>query len=532
MLSIYLTQDLEGRIRGSNRVRLLYYFCDGQDEKRNTSVCILRGLIFQLVQQQPALVKILVADYRVQRDNLFKSHSLEALWRIFEQMIRQSALERVYCIIDGLDECDVTSLEHILKKIRTFFELKKLRTASTNPVSTSVAPTDGQPDQAPGAAGEASEKPSTESSSPDLRMIVVSREEPDCLTRELSPFPRVNLALDSNEEYQSDLKNFIESKAEEVCAGSNDPASTVATVSKALREGGDGSFLWVGLAVEKLRKSTSGRLSEDIGQLPLDIRGMYCQSLLQVPESWKYLVTAMLRWVVLAVRPLKLEELELAIGLSTGMTINRTTLKQILDFSGSLVAVREGEVSIVHQTIKDLLLNPNSPLMQDPRLGLFHIDEGFVQAELAHVCLAYLENGSLAKGALQVAAPQGSQNSAGDKKRIAQFPFLPYAVMNWMAHARRSNIGAVQFTSPFFAENASVRRVWWESYWISSRARTAWRWTAPTSFTLLHLAAYFGILPLACHLESQGLLPTQIAARDSHSIKPLYYAIQFVHFFR
>ena len=127
MLSIFLTEWLQKNLQGKTSAVLLYYFCDSRDERRNHAVYILRGMIYQLLQKRPELFKLLLPDYLVQKANLFKQHSLEPLWRIFESMTRDPATGPVYCVIDGLDECHSGSLEHFLKKVsRCSIQLRRM----------------------------------------------------------------------------------------------------------------------------------------------------------------------------------------------------------------------------------------------------------------------------------------------------------------------------------------------------------------------------------------------------------------------
>jgi ankyrin repeat protein len=520
MLSIFLTQELEQKLRGSNNTLLLYYFCDGRDEKRNTAICLLRGLIFQLIQQQQGLVKILLQDYRVQKENLFKDSSLESLWRVFENMIRENSTKRIYCILDGLDECKNETLQHFLKKIRIHFESAKPIPNATSRLTPQTANKSADDSVQDGAT-------SSNHQGSDLRMLIVSRDGPNFLSKELSGFPHVQLSSETLNDFQSDLKGFIDIKAQEVSVAIRSSTASTASISTALREKGEGNFLWVVLAAERLKRSTSNDLSKDIRHLPSRVDDMYYQTLLSIPDSWKHLVATMLRWIVVAVRPLKLEELEIAIGQSAQIAINRNSLKQIIDLCGNLVAIRDGEVSLVHQSTKDFLLRPDSSLRQDTRLHQFHMSEEATHSEIAQACIAYLQGGSLAnaKSAIQVLATSGSTLADSDQKYLAKFPLLTYAVINWTEHASQSPLNGLNTASPFFAPKSAIRRTWWETYWKSTRSKRAWSWTAPTSFSLLHLAAYFGILPIAVYLDNNGLLKKHLAERDSHGARPLHYSV-------
>jgi hypothetical protein len=111
MLSIFLTKVI-GRIAAQSKDTMLaYFFCDNRDDWRNTAVAMLRGLILQLVQQHSKLLEHIIPVFKIQRDTLFSNSSFESLWRIFESMVRDPSIGSVFCVLDGLDECDEQSLE-------------------------------------------------------------------------------------------------------------------------------------------------------------------------------------------------------------------------------------------------------------------------------------------------------------------------------------------------------------------------------------------------------------------------------------
>jgi hypothetical protein len=153
MLSIFVAEEVE-HVMKTKDVVLLQYFCDRTNPKRNTVVAIMRGMILQLLQLQPDLITCLLAGLQTQ--GLYYFVSFEPLWRIFENMLFNNRLGRVYCIIDGLDECDENCLEILLWKIRALFRDR---------------------------AGKRNAKM--------LNMIITSRDDPSYITDVLSSFPHI-----------------------------------------------------------------------------------------------------------------------------------------------------------------------------------------------------------------------------------------------------------------------------------------------------------------------------------------------------
>jgi hypothetical protein len=101
---------------------ILFYFVDTRKEKRNTAVSILRGLIWTLIEAREDLMEHLLSNFIYQRENLFSQTSIEALWRIFVTMVKDRRAGRVYCLVDGVDECQEDSLRPLIIKLTRFFK--------------------------------------------------------------------------------------------------------------------------------------------------------------------------------------------------------------------------------------------------------------------------------------------------------------------------------------------------------------------------------------------------------------------------
>lgn len=507
---------------------LLYFFCDAYDERRNSAVAVLRGLIFQLVKQQPSVVKTLLQDYEILGDNLFSIQLFNSLWKVFERMMYEATAQKVYCIIDGLDECKDSSVGHLLENINNLIgNLSSKRPSNQQPpVTLSIA---GQEIQrlAQECSSDLSKEPAGQPCK-DFRIIFLGRDSHAYLSRNLSGPQLVHISPDRLN-FQSDLKTHINVKLERISRAKGITVSDTALASDILNTRGDGTFLWADLALRKLGSLSTNLFLQTLNNMPSTVEGIYHQTLLSIPDNSKYLAAALLRWITIAVRPLQLKELEVGLSLSTGANIDQSLLKRTIAFCESMIVVCEGEITLIHQTTRDFLILTTSSLKQDPRLRQFDFKEEVAHSEIAQACLAYLSRGPLDQGSVQVAATKKSPISKIDQEHLEQFSFLSYAAINWTTHAHHSAPGGMDFSSPFFKPTSTLREIWWNTYWVSTHPACTWRWIAPTPFSLLHLAAYFGILPLAVALENQGLLPDQLAERDNYSNRAITYAIQKGH---
>ena len=483
MLSIFLTEELD-KIAQSQGALLAYFFCDNRDDRRNTAVAILRGLIYQLVQRRPKLLDHIVPIFKVQKETLFSNSSFESLWRIFESMVQDPGIDSVLCVLDGLDECDEHSLEFLLGKLRGFF--------SKSP------------------AGH-------------LKLIAVSRELPDCIPRAMSSFPYVRLDPDSDHEINSDLRRFITFKVNELSAERSYSDGLRASVEGTLLERAKGTFLWVGFVIQELRKKKCAEVEDSLNRLPIGLEGIYERMLLQIREERRDITATILRWVVMAVRPLTLTELSAATGIRpvANLSIDRV-MRDHVEFCGYLLTVTGNDVGLVHQSAKDYLIRKDPDL--NPQLEFFRVKEEETNAEIARTCFTYLHGGALADGSVQLVE---KFYKAADISHLQAFPLLSYAVLYWLEHARHSSNlteDIFDLSIPFYKKKSPIREAWLATYWDVKEYIIA-----PSSFSLLHLASFFGIVPLTRKLLRKGwkslLNPySYVDKRDSRDWKPLCYA--------
>ena len=487
MISIFLTEELAKAVEPLEDGELIFYFCDNQDEKRNTAIAILGGLLYQILQKRPKLFRCILSDFQSKEKALYTISSLEALWRIFESMLRDPDFGTTYCVIDGLDECEEGSLQVFITKLSDFF------------LANGSRPTVGE-----------------------FKLIVVSRELPVSMTRILSFFPRLKLDPDSDDKVNNDIKHFISVKVKELSAIEGFDDSLRDRIEKALLERAEGTFLWVGFVTnELLQKDTCTEVVETLESLPKGLPGIYSRMLLQIKPDRRNTAAFILRWVIMAVRPLTLTELAVAIEMRSVSIVNSDqTIQDYIRLCGAFVKVRDGVVGLVHQSARDYFLReaPNN----DPILKRFRIKQEEANYELAQTCFEYIQNGAFSSDPINIK----------DALHLRKFPLLNYAALYWPEHARRcSNFGEEMFdlTGPFCQKKSLVFENWWRTY----RKGTHKTWDTPETFSLLHLASYCGILPLARKLLAEKSWKTRLQKlenkKDSKGTTPLIYAAMNGH---
>ncbi|MCJ1267775.1 hypothetical protein MMC22_007661, partial [Lobaria immixta] len=454
MLSIFLAEELEQTAKHPQDILFLQYFCDNKDEKRNTATTIIRGLIFQLLQLRKKLFDYILPTFKIQKNSLFAGSSFEALWKIFESMVRDPILGTAYCVLDGLDECDEASLEVLLEKFAVLFSAK------TN--GSSVC---------------------------HLNLIVLSRDLPDFIPELLSSFPRIRLDPDADTEISSDIDQFIEVKVNKLSVDKRYPEPLRAHVKKVFQSRAQGTFLWVGIVAKMLKKYKATEVEKALNLFPPGLDELYARMLLQIDIGRRDIAAKILSWVVMAVRPLSLSELRIAIDAtgrpSLGFSDDEVIRDQV-SCCGYFITIKEDQVGLIHQSAKDYLLRKIRDA--NPELEVFRVKEEVANLEIARKCLDYLQDGALATGRV---------NLRGDTPHLKASPLLSYAVLHWPEHARSlaPSEDIFDLSRSFYAKESQIRESWLQTYWAVGEYDDP-----PESFTLLHLASYFGIRSLAENL--------------------------------
>jgi Cdc6-like AAA superfamily ATPase len=90
----------------SSETTVAFFFCRAADARINHATAVIRGLIFMLVDQHPALISYVRREYDKAGAKAFEdANAWEALSAILTNILRDPVLHKTYLIIDALDEC-------------------------------------------------------------------------------------------------------------------------------------------------------------------------------------------------------------------------------------------------------------------------------------------------------------------------------------------------------------------------------------------------------------------------------------------
>ncbi|KAM0254594.1 hypothetical protein ACHAQJ_006630 [Trichoderma viride] len=479
MLSIFLTEELEKHTQKIEDAELLFYFCS-QDEKHNSAVAVLRGLAYQLIRKRPSLANYVLSDFESPKITQETLKSPHALWEVLEKILRAPELGKVFCVLDGLDECDDASIRLLVDKFCKYFSK------------------------------------TSKSGGGRFKLAIISRK-----IARLDVFPQVRLDPDNNERVNGDIRHFIANSVHTLqrIRGFNNIRETVEAT---LLSRAQGTFLWVGFVMEELsKKTTCAEILETLDDVPLGLHAIYDRMLMQIEKSRRPIIFEILQWVTMAVYPLTLRELTAAIHLPSIAGISdKQVLRDYISQCGHILTVHNKEVGLIHQSARDYLLQEKLNSGLEPKE--FHIIAEEAHVRLARTCLNYIEKSDFRYKRLDL----------HDISFWQKWPFLFYATMHWPIHARGSLYAdkELDLSRPFFQKTSRVRINWWEAY-TAANFRHAGQGYNPH---LLHLASYLGIDSVVQKLlttkegwrstlrkpvnqkGTEGEMPLSLAARGGH----------------
>jgi ankyrin repeat protein len=397
MLSIYLTQESERQ----HSAETIYFFCSSAHPTRSTATAVLRTLLWQMILKRPETAKIIILS------------TPGSLWEIFVKVIQSGESGKLRCLIDGLDECDAESSRWLTSQFGDW---------------------------------------SRHTNNAGLHVAIICRH-----MSSVKDIRQIHLDPDNDQNIGNDIKKFTKSKMHDLSQRLDLSASFCARIQAELIKKSEGTFLWIGYAMlELFTKSTSFEVEEVVKDLPAALPALYSRMLRRIPSNKLKLVTKLLHWVTLAVRPLYFAELADTVADNVSEYMDKwQALRDLIKLCEPLIAVQHDRVSLLHQSARDYLLREEED-----------VDE-FAESVRATFINARL---SLARSCLD-ALERSTSLSA-------------YARFHWPHHMRqcsKTDQVSMIVREPFFGEKSIVRDSWW--------MHSSGDLNAPR----LHMACYIGL---------------------------------------
>ncbi|CAG7939364.1 unnamed protein product [Penicillium salamii] len=464
--------NLVGRLQDLDDAPVLFYFFREIIET-NGPAELVRDFCEKLLASSPGLqssLEKLRADF-----SAVESVPFDQLWECLATALR--SMERVYCVVDALDE-----MRH--GHGRWLEQLLDLGRQSPR----------------------------------SIKIITTSRQVPQ-VEKYMQGTSIVDLRLDRLH-VDHDISVFIKRQLKDAQLELELPE--IDNIAKAICEQGKGLFLYARLMLDELLLHPKN-IHTRVHSLPDGLGDLYTGLLREwvarsgTSARFQKLI---LEWVTHAGRPLRMLELADMVeslpdrgGLTPGCNVKdavRTACGPVLE------VCEDGAVQVIHHSLTEFVLNRDVEHTQMSSLSRDHaaFDSTAVHSTMAQTCLRYLTSGPLREWKLG----QHSEDRKDQRKSLfLKFYFLRYAAEHWVFHVSNSkdlNKDLIQTLENFY-QNGSDYQAWNEIWRVS-------RDDLPHPCSVLHVAAYSGLVSLANHLLSQGSSSND-ADKVGHT--PLVYAV-------
>ncbi|RJE23232.1 NACHT domain protein [Aspergillus sclerotialis] len=468
-------------------VPVLFFFFRQIIASNHDPHSLVRDWMAQLLGYSPHLRMKL--DGLIQDDRVTKDMAFSELWQILIGAFR--LLDKVYCVVDALDELDS---EHTVGFLQRLVALGELR---------------------PNA----------------VKLLMTSRPLPQVQkVLNVSSIAQVRL---EDRQVNKDIGIFVQHRLAQAVHLSETARETI---RRSIEDRVHPSFLYARLVLNELLDEHRGdslevaTVQNALVTLPSSMEDMYSEmlydhsQLASVPQERQLLI---LQLATHASRPLRLLEIATVVDfldMNKGATKHGDTKDLTRISCGPLLEILDDEtVSIIHHSFTEFLTDTS----RKTRSGMEHVAHRFpvIESPKTHelmglLCVKYLLSGCLSSWNFERKKSRYFEEPVTDhqKQLQLQHPFLNYALENWYYHVRRvpelKGRLLEELNAYMDSENISFHA------WIDAIVRPA---STVESLSPLHAAAWAGISTYVKHLLATG---SDINALTSEEETPLTLAAQ------
>ena len=414
-----IDEDLPKVFPNNSSNRILYYFFKDTSPEQRSATRAISTILHQLFASQPRLIPYALPSYREIGKAL--STTFSKLWSIFTTAATDPLAGNVVCVLDALDECDELEQVQLIKALEDFcFHQRSLSSAS------------------------------------NFKLLITSRPYFQ-IRREFDRLLQAsdNIELAGNDESASIKKEIdlvIKHNVAKLAFENRLPERVSNHLKKRLLETENRTYLWLRLVWEITRKSLSGtikEMNELIDNLPSGIQDSYETLLRRCPN--RLFAKKVLQIVLVAYRPLTLDEIDLAIGVNeqtlsyTDLELEGTSRLQetLPSRCGLMVSIIGSKVYFIHQTVKEFLLSEFGTKPSTERLWQQSLNLGESHDLMAEICLRSIffsevqwDQANLCNALL----PEHHRDMIPNAY-CRSYVFLSYSAIYWAEHSRDQKNG-------------------------------------------------------------------------------------------
>lgn len=400
VLAATIIQHLQHATRSTGDT-CVYFFCRSDDEAKKTPQSILRSTAYWLAQRNEIIRKRLMELCDNYPELRIEELPLASLWdRLFMQRICDRLPPdvppfKIYWVIDALDECE------------------------SNSAFTKMLAELGE-----------------EHCGVSFRLLFLSRYVPEIAkVADTALIPTIDMRISDNDH---DIQKFIDVNIRASSLGNLNKVERQ-SLTVALKERANGSFLWVKLVMEELEGRRSMRaIEEALSEIPANrsLADIYQLTLNSMASSCDQedldIAREIFMWTLCSPRPLSLDELTAALEASME-TRMMDVERAIKETCGSLIEVvdvnSQKQVMAVHTTLREFM-------QSEMATGVFAFSKAKAHAHIARTCLNYLLRPEFSKPF----TPE-KDIKMDPAELAAKYRLLKYASRFWSYHLV-SNLGS------------------------------------------------------------------------------------------
>ncbi|OJJ65125.1 hypothetical protein ASPSYDRAFT_85103 [Aspergillus sydowii CBS 593.65] len=406
-----------------------FFFRDDGEIQRSGNPA-LRALLHQILMASETIPPTMASEYDSKGEAVFSG--VEDLWRLLVSAVAEGGKD-VFCILDGLDQCEGVSQRSLAKAISKLYERDATEDNTANPRR-----------------------------SPSLKMLITSRPL-NSLTTKL--YKLNHYRVRGEDQYQSigsDIQLVITHEINELFEDGLIERHMRGLIHAKLSQQDDYTYLWIAAVMQELRNRAEDGASEVELLAVLDdnsfIYPVYANYLGQCTEDPSghdsVLRKCFFQILLAAARPLTLVEMDYVLSIHAEHKHSSDILPYLHParenflrrLGGSLITFRGQVVNFIHWGVRDFLLAaPNYSVSSESRAASFGNWYLSIRMEEAHQILAqrcawYLLLRDFRAVPTAIGHPPRDREAVYTKL-AEQHPFLCYALKHWHQHGRMNSSG-------------------------------------------------------------------------------------------
>ncbi|KOC12912.1 ankyrin repeat-containing protein [Aspergillus flavus AF70] len=484
-----------------------FFFKDDFEDQRSIQkalCCILHQLFYQ---NRDLLTAHIIEQFEMDERIV---DSFGSLWNVLISAAKQTDTTEIICLLDAFDECEPDGRSQLTVALERLYTDESRHNFN-------------------------------------LKFLITSRLYGD-IRQGFQPMqmegqPLIHLSGEGTEEMEDisrEIKTFIKARVETIGARLKLTEEEKSILLKSVTRVPNTTYLWVYLTlnlIENIKDIDKTRILDATSDLPKTVDDAYERILSRSEDCQK--ARKLLHIVVGATRPLTLQEMNLALILSEKHQSYRELelrsedriRENIRDLCGLFITVVEGKIYLLHQTVREFLIEKNKPPIQgntsDSKLRVLHnaawrnrfrdthkrSNDSIQSLSWKHSLKLQESHKIILRICIQYLLLSDFRKTLPRRIDIGKltntYILLDYSTRSWATHFLEAkdetdNMKQSLVTLCDLIEDCCP--AWFQVYWASLGTKF------PTGFNSLMIGAYFGLIPVVQHWIEIG--KTDVDAED------------------